>query len=133
MEIIIFEFCDFLQNSRKLILSKILQTRMLFLYLLNLSGRNCSSNTVIIPLRLLSLSCFKYSCLNLCFVVLRLYLCLIQSPLSQDGMCEPTSVKYKFKWCTQVLKTFNVYFKILFSLEDMFLQNTYLTQCKLLY
>lgn len=125
MEIIIFEFCDFLQNWRKLILSKIsykqfLQTRMWFLCLLNLSGRNCSSNTVIIPLRLLSLSCLKYSCLNLCFVVLPLYLCLLQSPLSQDGMCEPTSVKYKFKWCTQVLKTFNVYFKILFSQEDMF-------------
>ena len=28
VEIIIFEFCDFLQNSRKLILSKILQTRI---------------------------------------------------------------------------------------------------------
>ena len=116
MEIIIFEFCDFFAKFAKINSFKDLTNKNL-----NLSRRNCSSNTVIIPLKLLSLSCFKYSCLNLCFVVLRLYLCLIQSPLSQDGMCEPTSVKYKFKWCTQVLKTFNVYFKILFSLEDMFL------------
>ena len=66
-EIAILKFRDFFAKFPKIFSFKILGTKVGFAHLLNLSRRNHSTNTVIMPLRLLSLNRFKYSCFKSLF------------------------------------------------------------------